>query len=620
MGLFTPGWQKNPEKAKKRIQETNSPIELYQIVTQTKFPDPEGIKVRSKAIARLGAFRRMPAGHDALEKLAKDGKDPLIRCQAAYELGASEGRPYMTKDIAAAYADRGVFLIYASENWIRILDDQAAARAAYDAAPDDLKKLIAPNVPNHHRDLMLHILLTVKEEKTARAVMKNFVGSPAQYARIVRESPSPSCRQAAIKGLDLSEEALLRKLADQGEREAAYRLLDLDTVKYAKVYPKVISSKQMIKAIQAGVYTDQELEKLAMDSNDISSTSVAWAAVKELKDPEILERILLTRSVPAYSKMKGGPWEPWSMELIRRLKDQEDVMARYILTENPGRMASLEEAAGRNIQSKKLLRAVAMESNYAAMGAAHRLGDSEVEFLRGSKHKGVAEWAHRRWDELHAASATEEEAIGIISWTLNHSNDKADPNPLCMKALERVKSQDGLIAVLKAIGFTFSAKAFQKTVLDRITDGAKLIDHCFDDYPYKPIVERLRTLIKDTPLEQQFTQRAVEAALREAPELKKGSSALSTYYDIPYQEALWRFAGERYPRRLIELMETVKEKPETHTIIVRLKDLYQAVPESHAFLEPYRGRQYTKHADNHDDYCGGRNYNRMDTLTLDFFK
>ena len=67
-------------------------------------------------------------------------------------------------------------------------------------------------------------------------------------------------------------------------------------------------------------------------------------------------------------------------------------------------------------------------------------------------------------------------------------------------------------------------------------------------------------------------------------------------------------------------METVKEKPETHTIIVRLKDLYQAVPESHAFLEPYRGRQYTKHADNHDDYCGGRNYNRMDTLTLDFFK
>ena len=61
----------------------------------------------------------------------------------------------------------------------RVKIEQALEATASDAAPDELKKKIAPNVPNHHRDLMLHILLNPIDEKTARTVMKNFVGSSA---------------------------------------------------------------------------------------------------------------------------------------------------------------------------------------------------------------------------------------------------------------------------------------------------------------------------------------------------------------------------------------------------------------------------------------------------------
>ena len=614
VGLFAPGWKKTPEKALKRIKESKVPEELYRIVTETDFPGADGVRVKAEAVERLGSFHN-PEGRAALERLAREGATPLLRCQAAYLLDNDEGRKILTDRLAEAYADRGVFLTRRSEDWISAVHDAAIYRAAFEAAPEDFRQRLAWKLSDP--ELQLVYILKAGNERLAKKLMDAFRGRAEDYTRIALESPYSACRDAAVSRLGMEQEDVLRKLADGGSWTAQQRLLNLNLVKYAARYPDRMTGKMMIKAIEQNAYSPEKLENMAMRS-DVSRGSVAWAAMEALDDPERLERVLLEHETSPRARQPGGPWETWILRLLERLRDREEAMVRYVLSSRDGHIAALETAALQNVHSPEALLRVAMQDVPAALDAAKRLEGADLETLAGSESRQVAEWASGRKMSQLIGNSGEEDALEIMRWTLTHDKDRDRYE----KALRQVLSQQGLMTAL--LDLLKNIKAFDGTeelengILGRITDGPSFTDWCLENVrpADRACVERLRALIAGTPEQERLTQACAEAIVRGVPDLAPEAWLLSVYFDVSSPEAVWQTCGKRFLWRLIEFVEQDTEKEHVLTAADRMKWLYRHTPEARPALERYNGRMLKKHNDYHDEYCAGNSRNRNETFTI----
>ena len=130
---------------------------------------------------------------------------------------------------------------------------------------------------------------------------------------------------------------------------------------------------------------------------------------------------------------------------------------------------------------------------------------------------------------------------------------------------------------------------------------------------------RLRELIAGTPEEKKFKDRNVEV-LMDTVDSFAGAHQLALYYDIRNAEALWRFGGEEYIKRIINILETERERDRAQKAANRLAVIYSSVPESHSGMEYIKGKQYRKHVDFIDEHCMGNSEDREVSVIADLDK
>ena len=623
MGLFAPGWKKSPEKARDRIQKSSDPAELYRIATETSFPGADGTKVRLWATDKITALRGTPAGKSFLEKLSREGSTALIRCYAAHNLKTEEGKRIVEKDLAAAYNDRGFVFFRNVEDWINDIQGTEKIKAVYDSIEDmDLKRSVAFKIKD--RELLPHLILTARDGETACLLMRDFNGTPQQYREISERTSFPECAESAAYGMDLSCEDRLISLAKGGSWSARDRLVDLDVKKYARKYPEVLDWNKLNEAIDAGIYSQQELEEFTMKDTTVGRSSPVYHAMLQITEEDRLERLLLERPVPKGS-FANGSWTDWVMELMKKLGWRGDIMEKYILSDHDNHQFELESKALEHINDPDALLRIAMANTSVSLDAAKRISTDNLAELRGSKSKAVTKWADKEWAEKSIETAGEDELVEIIRLAL----EDPEGEPRFYRALELLPSQKSLIAAFKA--FRETNQVFKKhysgsreynelfeKMLSRITDGEGLAELCLS-YPHRYCgleITRLRELIAGTETEKRFTRRVRAVFLKEAPVNEGSLTQLATYYGMQLKEAEWKIGGKEYIKRLLNILESHPEKSTASKAAAIISTMYKFVPESRTALGQYRGKKYRVHDDYTDTYCGSRSHSREETITL----
>ena len=619
MGLFTPGWKKDPNKAKKALK-TKSISTLKKIAEGADFPDPQGLRIRYEAVHAI-RFIDEPGQLTAFLEMAQNAPFAHVRCHAAHELalkGSDKGRELVAANIVEAYREQGNTYCYGAQDWIRdVKSSPEIVFAAFQAAQQkDLKEKILDEIRDHE-----HLFwIAMNDSSFASAAMAKFTATQEQYVKLIRETSSEGLKNQAIRKLDLSQERLLLELAESGNQTAKTRLLDLDTRRFARKFADEMSWEQYKKAIASDLYSQEELEKIAAEFKSISRDNPAWHALSKITEPERLER-LLYREIPLYETQKGGNWSSWVMTILKKLKDDEDVMLKFIISKHGGKQAETESYALANIKSPDKIRKVAMTSSHAALDAAKRLGSEDIPKLRESENGGVREWADQRFVEQMAGKASEEEALEMMDLIFRYRMGGGQ----FRRALRRVKSQQGLVTAYTKLNKAYKPfgnddEAIRTEIRSQITDGAAFLSWCQDN-TYRMLPEDsalLHELIAGTETEQQMKQAAIDRLLKRTMDTGDtfGMNLLAKYDGITPAEATWKYAGKDYVRKLVSVLNTSKEDGPALQAIQSLKWLYQNVPESQSLLASQKGRILTKHDDYHDESCGSNSRSREVTVTV----
>lgn len=625
MGLFTPGYLKNYDKASKTVRETTDPKVLVRIVQETQFEEKQSITLCHEAV---GSLKRLDVSNEkaaALKELAFNGKTAFIRCDAGHSLGGDEGKKAVTDNIAEAYKIQGNMRMRGTAEWIDDVTDPEVQKQAYLAVKEgDLRDKILERVKNNK--LRIYVIMNSDNRFTAELAMKGLGGTQSEYLDIAKNSPHEACRIMAMRRMDASQAEFLESMAASGNRVAKERLDKIDLAKYGPMYTEVIESADKKKAIEAGIFSEEALEKIATEYDDVLQQSVSVAAMRKITDKERLER-LLYRPIPkgalkqnAYGVPdQNGSWVSWVCEILEKIAGDEKAALAYIQSTHDQHQPKAEGLALESVKSRGGLLQVAMNENSVAVEAAKRLGDEDLSKLRESKSRKVREWADMRWTEIKISDSNADDAFEIMRITVKQ---KSEPERF-MKAYRSLESQE-----MKLQAFDEYAEAFEpfgkeslyirNKMLSEITDAEGYFEWCLKNYKgfYGSDAVRLHELIGGSEIEKRLIDMAVTDVTENPLSALKYMRLLADSLGMKQEDALWKYAGEKYVEALMDIVENDKEYGVVINAADRLRKLYNAVPESHGAIAPHKGGKFIKHEDHYDEHCMGNSYSRETEYTF----
>ena len=629
MGLFTPGWLKDIEKAKEKEKKTESLQELKKLVMETSFSGKDGILLWYNSIKHIKRADPSNEKVAVLTDIAHNAGSAFSRCAAAYALKSDEGKKIIAGNIAAAYRELGEVYVMEPADWIDEISDRALIRETYNAATtNNLKCDLAKRI--NDQELLLE-LVTGSDKALADAAVKNLRFTQEQCVKIIRESKYPNFRDQAIRNLDKTHEDLLFELAEGGNQYAKKKLLDIDIEKYALRYRDQLGTEDMAKAIDKNIFSEEELEKLAAEGNELAKgerfINLSWYAMEHISDPEILKRLLyrpLTRDAiknNAYgSANQDSPWVKWTIAILEKLPDDENEMLKFILSSHGGHQPASESVALSRINDKSRLMKVALAKNSVALDAAKRLevSDEVIEKLKGAEDKKVVDYANEKWVERTISNSSGEDAFKIMRIKMEQGNDPLN----YLAAYDQLQNDEMRVLAYKEFfpkyrPFKDSSDMVKERMLKAITDGEKWLDFCIDNTSKKDEINKLRELISGTPLEQKMIDIAVKD-LMDNPLKGWRMNVVASFYEIDYYQAVWKYGGQAYIELLMSYIEEQKEIGSVRTAADILKKMYQKAPESQGELGRYNGRKYIKHDDFHDEHCYGNNRNSEEAFIIKF--
>ncbi len=396
----------------------------------------------------------------------------------------------------------------------------------------------------------------------------------------------------------------LEKLADQGNRDAANRLTEYDMKKYADKYVGLLNYAMKKSAVENGAFSEATLEKIVMGGNinDVSDTeNLSVMAMEKIAYPERIFHIL--NGMDSGKFKNSETMNQWRIKLLDKISHREDLMQKAVLEKRFPQ--EFRETALGYINDPDILEQLAEGYSDLAVKAAQRLPKSRLGKLRHAKNPEIAEMGTEQYYKTRIRYAKDNELLDIMEWSYCKQPDPA----LCLKALERLTSQEALCKALKTCaewmktmelrGDAEPWKPVRKKLLERITDGAGLWKVCLDrpGAVGQEEMTRLKEIIGGTDDEEKFIQNAVTALKTNDPISWHGPAGLlRMFFDLPNdEEAAWRFGGEAFIQRVLSRLESTRELGIAKSLGSILQSVYNSVPESHPLLGKANGRRYEKH-------------------------
>ena len=381
-------------------------------------------------------------------------------------------------------------------------------------------------------------------------------------------------------------------------------------------------AKLIGQAVASEVLPEEKLEEIALTWALNGTTGRPWDAMRRIKDPDRLARLLLERKCAFQHSHFRQAWNEWGEALVGRLWNREDVLLRCILETDYD--VSVKRKALKYIEDPEKLTQIAMEDHILAPEAAQRLPKNKLALVRNSKNPQAAKLGQAQHYRNRVSKAGEAELREIMAWELGNS----DSPDTYLKALARVEDQAALLDALRAWLGTRSRFSGDEpwlgvggAIRSRVTDGPGLAKLCLDQNGAidSEDINRLKELTRGTETEARFVDGVRQLLLDHPGGWRHYASMLRLYCDLPDDwQALWRFGGPEFVRRALAALQDEKEHGRAVYLGGILADLYRNVPESHASLEREKGKRYSKHVDFIDESCMGnsRNYDKDYVLKL----
>lgn len=563
----------------KAATSTNNHIKLRELAIKAKNPDIQKAAVEQIEDQRSLSDVVMNSRNEMIRKLALSRiKDPGTRFSLIMQKGTLEEKKQALEDLPV--------------NDDRLIDIASGK-----------------NIPASGKDVI-----------TRTALLR--ITSREKLLEVATKLQDASQILGRLDELGMLDENTLVMFANRGNPLCVNRLIEMNPEKYIERYESSMTDKMRLKAIDDGLFSEEKLEQLAIQKplNTEIRDSVAWLAMVKIQSPERLERILLTRKSASNDIMNL-----WYKRLLDKLEDRENVMTRFLLSNNGPR--DLRETVLNNITTPEYLLQIAMENNDSSEDAAKRLprkGEYRQE-LRKSKNRKVAAAAMESWIKTKQNDADDEEIADFLVWAMD--NYDFDYMEQCQEIVKRIQSQEALLRVFDAylnhsIRLREKWIAIHKSLLGSITDGAGLAELCLK-YPglvCKDDIDRLKEIIKGTDAEKSF----VEESRKQLIAFKYGVSwwwrptePMRMYFDLPNNAATaWKVGGQEFIRKVLNLLEKSTEIGDTKMFGQILWNIYKFVPESHEFLSGQKNKKYKKHYDYYDEHCMGNSKSYMTDYIL----
>ncbi len=558
----------------------------------------------ASAAARVSAIARLKSrgAQAALLSLAENSSQAPVRCEAAWLLEDQEkAREILSGSIAEAFGDSGMTKDYHFREWTGFVPNDEQLLKAYRKLKDgSLAQALWPVFARKHSAVLREILAeAVMWFPTVEEILKIYTGSREDWRYLAEHNKNTGTTAEAVKHLTLEDADVLTRIADKGSRAGADRLAELDPAAYLNRYADKITPDKAANAIKAHRLNQEALLRVALAYpsmnffNSPEGYDAAEAALDSLTDPALLARLLLEKK--AEPRIPWSAFNPqWFSRLVEKLADQQDTLAEYIITGNKRseRVFAAEQKALDLITDENMLYKIAASDCGYASTAVRRLGADRMKALsKEAKQQSVRQYATTEALKHGIADADEEELLEALHWSLYDSPDEA----LMADAASRLTSQDALLKALDMLteSMRTSAKNTVLRLLPRITDGESLMKYCLEKRVVKDTVFRLKELIGGSPLEDRFVSSA---------KASDSFRLLEDYFRISAEEAIWKYGGTDYIRRVMDSLEKEEDLGEARTKANQLAWIYRHIPQSQGILDPYKGKHYRKHID-FDAYC-----------------
>ena len=526
----------------------------------------------TSAAAKVSAIARLKSrgAQAALLSLAENSSQAPVRCEAAWLLEDQEkAREILSGSIAEAFGDSRMTKDYHFREWTDFVPNDTQLLKAYRSLKDSsIAQALWPVFARKRSAVLREILAeAVMWFPTVEEILKIYTGSREDWRYLAEHNKNTGTTARAVNHLSLEDADVLTRIADKGSREAADRLIELDPAAYLNRYADKISPDKAANAIKAHRLNQEALLRVALAYpsmnffNSPEGYDAAEAALDSLTDPALLARLLLEK---------------------------------YIITGNKRseRVFAAEQKAMDLISDENMLYKIAASDYGYASTAVRRLGADWMKALsKEAKQQSVRQYATTEALKHGIADADEEELLEALHWSLYDSPDEA----LMADAASRLTSQDALLKALDMLteSMRTSAKNTVLRLLPRITDGESLMKYCLEKRVVKDTVFRLKELIGGSPLEDRFVSSA---------KASDSFRLLEDYFRISAEEAIWKYGGTDYIRRVMDSLEKEEDLGEARTKANHLAWIYGHIPQSHSVLDPYNGKHYRKHID-FDAYC-----------------
>ncbi len=465
------------------------------------------------------------------------------------------------------------------------------------------------NIPATSKDIIIE---TALQRITSREKLLEVVAKGQNASQVLNR----------LDELGLLDESTLVVFANRGDKSCVNRLLEIDPEKYIERYESSMTDQMRLKAIDDGLFSEEKLEEMAIQKpldTDIRD-SAAWLAMVRIQSPERLERILLTRKTASNDILNL-----WYKRLLEKLEHREDVMTRFVLSNNGPQ--DIRKVALEHITTPEYLLEIAMENNNFAEEAARRLpkkGEYRQK-LRKSKNRNVAALGMETWVKTRQKDANDEELADFLVWAMGNSD--CNDMEQYRAAAKRIQSQKAILRVFDAyldrsIWIRDKWAWLHTILLTQITDGAGLASLCLE-YPsliVKDDIDRLKELIKGTDEEKKFMENSKKYLIN----FKYGidwwwrpAEPSRRYFNLPNNAAAaWKIGGQEFVLKVLDMLEKSTEIGTTKQLGGILWNIYKFVPESHEVLKGQKDRKLKKHYDYYDEHCMGNSKSYMTDYIL----
>ncbi|MBR0085237.1 MAG: hypothetical protein IJL97_01680, partial [Lachnospiraceae bacterium] len=431
MGLFTPAWNKDGQKAMEAAASSDIKT-LWRMVNECRFQKPQ-----FAALGRLCELADDPQAVIKLKDIAEHSQSHIIRCMAA------EG----TRDEAFAAKIISETITYACSDpltdefppqtgWLKFVSPYLQAGACQCCASNSWRTAFADALtePEAIKYLFKHIGSSKDiDDETLNKLLSRYEGSHNDYIDIAEHAYHRDVLKDAYSHFNEGDEKLLLKMADARpgapriygravprEKLAVDRLVELFPEKYLEWNADRAPKHVQQNAIDKGMLSQKALTDICLSDELKSLNAPAFKALEQITDPKLLRTILFRKTLRA-SQMTGDQEKvchDWYDKLFERLASlgKQDALADFILSSNKDKYINADPLALKHMTDEKQLLKVASGSGSLAMKAAELLPDTSLKALAKSANMhDIATYAQKRALIADIQGAGDKKLLTIIS-------------------------------------------------------------------------------------------------------------------------------------------------------------------------------------------------------------